>query len=136
MVYGIGTDIISILRIKEALEREPDRFAQKILGVDELIKYRGYQQTNVERSICYVASRFAAKEAFSKALGLGMRDPLSWGGIQVVNNAVGKPDFVFSDALAQWMVERNLSAQISISDEEKYAVAFVIILQAAANHSM
>lgn len=78
MIYGIGTDMILITRLKAALERHGDRFAEKILGPDEMKRYL-HRKSKVElRGLRYLATRFAAKEAFSKALGLGMRMPMTW----------------------------------------------------------
>ena len=78
MIAGIGTDIIRIDRIAAALERHGDRFAEKILGPQELEKYHRRKAKVEARGIRFLATRFAAKEAFSKAIGLGMRMPMTW----------------------------------------------------------
>ena len=77
MIAGIGTDIIRIDRIAAALERHGDRFAEKILGPQELEKYHRRKAKVEARGIRFLATRFAAKEAFSKAIGLGMRMPMT-----------------------------------------------------------
>ncbi len=127
MIYGIGTDVVQISRIKAALERSGERFAEKILGPEELGKYRE-RKANVEaRGIRFLATRFAAKEAFSKAIGLGMQMPMTWRSMQTLNAASGKPIAVTSGALKDFMEQNGLTAQVSITDEADYAVAFVIV---------
>jgi holo-[acyl-carrier protein] synthase len=127
MIYGIGTDIIQISRIEAALERNGERFAEKILGPEELEKYRRRKAKVEARGIRFLATRFAAKEAFSKAIGLGMRMPMTWRAMQTLNAPSGKPVAVASGALQKFMERNGLTAQVSITDEADYAVAFVIV---------
>lgn len=127
MIYGIGTDIIQISRIEAALARNGERFAEKILGPQELEKYQRRKAKVAARGIRFLATRFAAKEAFSKAIGLGMRMPMSWRAMQTLNAASGQPVVQTEGALQQWMQERGLSARVSLTDEADYAVAFVIV---------
>ncbi|HZW20949.1 holo-ACP synthase [Noviherbaspirillum sp.] len=127
MIYGIGTDIIQISRIEAALARNGDRFAEKILGPEELDKYHRRKSKVEARGIRFLASRFAAKEAFSKAIGLGMRMPMTWRAMQTLNAPSGKPVVVTSGALKEFMEQNGLTAQVSITDEADYAVAFVIV---------
>lgn len=127
MIYGIGTDIIQISRIEAALERNGDRFAEKILGPEELDKYHRRKSKVEARGIRFLATRFAAKEAFSKAIGLGMRMPMTWRAMQILNAVSGKPVAVTSGALKEFMEQNGLIAQVSITDEADYAVAFVIV---------
>lgn len=87
MIYGIGTDIVQIPRIEAALARNGERFAEKILGSEELEKYRRRKEKFEARGIRFLATRFAAKEAFSKAIGLGMRMPMTWRAMQTLNAA-------------------------------------------------
>ncbi|MCM1129314.1 MAG: holo-ACP synthase [Alistipes senegalensis] len=129
MIYGIGTDILQIARLKAALDRRGDRLAEKILGPDEMVRYL-HRKSRVEvRGLRYLATRFAAKEAFSKAIGLGMRMPMTWRAMQTLNAPSGKPVVVTSGKLKEYMDEKRLTAQVSISDETEYAVAFVIVEQ-------
>ncbi|WP_300756919.1 holo-ACP synthase [Janthinobacterium sp.] len=130
MIYGIGTDICKIPRIEAALARHGERFAKKILGPQELEKFRARSAKNAVRGIRFLATRFAAKEAFSKAIGLGLRMPMTWPAAQMLNHPSGKPMIVCSGVLADFMEKNRLSAQVTISDEEEYAVAFVIVEQA------
>jgi len=127
MIYGIGTDIIQISRVEAALTRNGDRFAEKILGPEELDKYHRRKSKVEARGIRFLASRFAAKEAFSKAIGLGMRMPMTWRAMQTLNAPSGKPVVVTSGALKEFMEQNGLTAQVSITDEADYAVAFVIV---------
>jgi holo-[acyl-carrier protein] synthase len=127
MIYGIGTDIIQISRIEAALARNGERFAEKILGPEELEKYRRRKSKVEARGIRFLATRFAAKEAFSKAIGLGMHMPMTWRAMQTLNAPSGKPVVVTSGALKDFMEMNGLSAQVSITDEVDYAVAFVIV---------
>jgi holo-[acyl-carrier protein] synthase len=131
MIYGIGTDICKIPRIAASLERYGDRFARKILGPQEMERYHARKAQNAARGVRFVATRFAAKEAFSKAIGLGLRVPMTWPAAQMLNAASGKPVIVCSGVLQEFMEQHKLSAQVSISDEEEYAVAFVIVEQAS-----
>jgi holo-[acyl-carrier protein] synthase len=127
MIYGIGTDIVQISRMQEAIARNGERFAEKILGPEELAIYRERKALVEARGLRYLATRFAAKEAFSKAVGMGMRDPMNWHAMQTLNNDQGQPVVQTSGNMQQWMQERHLQARISVSDETEYAIAFVII---------
>jgi holo-[acyl-carrier protein] synthase len=127
MIYGIGTDIMQISRIEAALQRYGDRFAERILGPQELQRFHRRRSKVEARGLRYLATRFAAKEAFSKAIGLGMHMPMSWRAMQTLNAPSGKPVVQTSGALQAFMLENGLSAQVSITDETEYAVAFVIV---------
>ena len=129
MIYGIGTDIVQISRIEQALARNGDRFAEKILGPEELVKFHARRARNDVRGMRFLATRFAAKEAFSKAVGLGLRMPMTWRSAQMLNAPSGKPVIVCSGVLDQFMRDNRLSAQVTISDEAEYGVAFVIVTQ-------
>ncbi len=125
-IYGIGTDIVQIGRIEAALSRN-ERFAEKVLGPQELEKFSRRRAKNALRGLRFLATRFSAKEAFSKAIGLGMHMPMTWRSCQILNEAGGKPVIVCSGALEQFMQQQQLSAQVTISDEAEYGVAFVIV---------
>lgn len=127
MIYGIGTDIIRIDRIEQALSRHGDRFAEKILGQQEMEKYLRRKARVEARGLRFLATRFAAKEAFSKAIGLGMRMPMTWRAMQTLNAPSGRPIVQTSGVLDQFMRENGLTAQVTITDEAEYAVAFVIV---------
>ena len=127
MVYGIGTDICDIRRIAAVLARRGDRFAEKVLGPTEL-KVFHYRRAKVEaRGVAYLATRFSAKEAFSKAIGMGMRMPMTGRACESLNAASGKPQIRLHGALADWFAQRGLRAHVSLSDESDYAAAFVVV---------
>ena len=130
MIYGIGTDIVQISRVEAALKRSGERFAEKILGPEELVKYHARRAKNEVRGLRFLATRFSAKEAFSKAIGLGLRMPMTWRSAQMLNAPSGKPMIVCSGALDEFMRTHRLTAQVTISDEADYGVAFVIVTQA------
>ena len=130
MIYGIGTDIVRIARLEAALARS-ERLAEKILGPQELAIFHARRDKNAVRGLRFLATRFAAKEAFSKALGLGIRMPMTWRSAQMLNAASGKPEIACSGALDQFMRDNKLSAQVSISDEAEYGIAFVIVTRDA-----
>ena len=127
MIYGIGTDIIDIRRLRATLERRGDRFAERVLGAHELAVYRARSLRVPQRGLSYLATRFSAKEAFSKAIGLGMRMPMTWRACEILNAASGKPQIRLHGALAEWFAQRGLRAHVSLSDESDYAAAFVVV---------
>lgn len=127
MIFGIGTDILKISRIEAVISRHGDRFAARILGPEEMEKYQRRKQKVEARGLRFLATRFAAKEAFSKAIGLGMRMPMTWRAVQFLNAPSGKPMVVTSGVLSEFMQARGLSAQVSLTDEAEYAVAFVVV---------
>ncbi len=127
MIYGIGTDITDIRRIRATVERRGERFALKVLGEHELAVYRARSARSAQRGLSFLATRFSAKEAFSKAIGLGLRMPMTWRACEIVNAPSGKPEIRLHGALAEWFAARSLRAQVSVSDENDYAVAFVAV---------
>jgi holo-[acyl-carrier protein] synthase len=127
MIYGLGTDICDIRRIAETLARRGDRFAERILGPQELRVFHARRERAEVRSVAYLATRFAAKEAFSKAIGLGMRMPMSWRACELLNGPSGKPEIVLHGELALWFADRGLRAHATVSDERDTAIAFVAV---------
>ena len=134
MIYGIGTDICDVTRIAKALQRHGERFAQRVLGPHEIEVFRARRAKVEARGIAYLATRFSAKEAFSKAIGLGLRSPMSWQNCEIVKAASGKPEIRLHGALHDWFRSRGLVAQVSVSDESSYACAFVVVEQHATRH--
>jgi holo-[acyl-carrier protein] synthase len=127
MIHGIGTDLCDLRRVALTLERRGERFADKVLGPRELPVWRARSAKVPLRGLRYLASRFAAKEAFSKAIGLGMRWPMTWRACEVINAPSGKPEIALSGELAQWFAERRLQAHVTVTDESDYAAAFVVV---------
>ena len=127
MIYGIGTDICDVRRIAAAYARRGDRLADKVLGPHEGEVFRARRERSAARGISYLATRFSAKEAFSKAIGLGMRLPMTWRDCELVKAASGKPQIRLHGALAAWFEARSLVAHVSVSDETDYAASFVLV---------
>ena len=127
MIYGIGTDICDIRRIRASLERHGERFAQKVLGDNEMQTYRARSERWPERGVRYVATRFSAKEAFSKAIGMGMRMPMTWRLCEVAKLPSGQPTIVLHGVLKEWFEAKGLSAHVSVSDESDYATSYCVV---------
>ena len=127
MIYGIGTDICDIRRIRSSLEKHGERFAQKVLSDNELQTYRARSERWPERGVRYVATRFSAKEAFSKAIGLGMRMPMTWRLCEVAKLPSGQPIIVLHGVLKEWFEAKGLSAHVSVSDESDYATSYCVV---------
>jgi holo-[acyl-carrier protein] synthase len=127
VIYGIGTDLCDLRRIARTFERRGERFAERVLGPHELAVFRARHARAASRGISFLATRFAAKEAFSKAVGLGMREPMRWRSCEVVNAPSGKPEIRLHGAMAAWFEARNLVAHVSVSDEVDHAAAFVVV---------
>lgn len=123
MIYGIGTDLVDPARIARSLERYGEAFARRVLADAEWPEYIRHVNPAI-----FVAKRFAAKEAFAKALGTGLRHPVSFGNIAVLHDALGKPYFQFRELLSEWLRQQGIIAHhLSISDELTMASAFVIL---------
>jgi holo-[acyl-carrier protein] synthase len=123
LILGIGTDLVEIVRIEQALDRWGERFALKILVEHELERFRAHR-----KPAAYLAKRFAAKEAFSKAIGTGIRHPVNWQNVSVANHPSGKPYLKFSTVLDELLVSRGVrGVHLSITDEVSVASAFVIL---------
>jgi len=127
MIYGIGTDICDIRRIRASLEKHGERFAQKVLSNNEMNTYRARSERWPERGVRYVATRFSAKEAFSKAIGMGMRMPMTWRLCEVAKLPSGQPTIVLHGVLKEWFEAKGLSAHVSVSDESDYATSYVVV---------
>jgi holo-[acyl-carrier protein] synthase len=127
MIYGIGTDICDIRRIKAALERSGERFALKVLSDAEFKVWQARSARWPERGVRYLATRFSAKEAFSKAIGLGMRMPMTWRLCEISKLASGKPEIVLHGGLKDWFAEKGLTAHITVTDESDYAASFCVV---------
>ena len=127
MIFGIGTDICDVRRMRASLERHGERFAQKILSDGELATWQARSARWPDRGLKYLATRFSAKEAFSKAIGLGLRLPMRWADCEIINVASGKPEIVLHGALKAWFEARQLTAHVSVTDETDYAASFVVV---------
>ena len=124
MIAGVGTDIVAIARVGKLYERHGERALEKLLAPAERADF-----AKARDPARFLAKRFAAKEAFAKAYGSGVRAPVLLPALAVSHDDLGKPSFVFHGDLAQLLSERGLTAHLSISDEADYAVAYVILEQ-------
>lgn len=123
MIFGIGTDIVEVSRIEASINEFGDAFARRILAESEL---SSYQQSQIKSR--FLAKRFAAKEAFSKALGTGLRAPATFQNIAVSHDGLGKPILILADELQLFLEAKNITQMhISISDEKNLAAAFVVL---------
>lgn len=123
MIHGIGTDIVEVSRIEDALTRFGEAFAQRILTEREWL---AFEQSQTQAR--FLAKRFAAKEAFAKALGTGLRAPATMQNIGVMHDDLGKPVLDLSPELQSVLDQRGIHATyLSISDEKALAVAFVVL---------
>jgi holo-[acyl-carrier protein] synthase len=123
MIFGIGTDIVTVARIEAAIERHGAAFAERILSAQELPEYTAHAQR-----ARFLSKRFAAKEALAKATGQGLRHPVSLQRITVSHNELGKPAFLFDAELSAHLLQLGVTRHhLSLSDERDTAVAFVIL---------
>jgi len=127
MIHGIGTDLVQLRRMRAALERHGERFAAKVLTEAELQTWRARSARWPERGLRYLATRFSAKEAFSKAIGLGMRMPMTWRDCEIAKLPSGQPVIVLHGELKAWFEAKGLVAQVSVTDETDYAASFVVV---------
>ena len=127
MIFGIGTDVCDIRRIRASLDRHGDRFALKILSDAEFATFKARGARWPDRAVNYLATRFSAKEAFSKAIGLGMRTPMTWRHCEIAKAASGKPEIVLYGELKAWFEARQLTAHVTVTDETDYAASFCVV---------
>jgi holo-[acyl-carrier protein] synthase len=127
MIYGIGTDICDVRRIEASLQRHGERFAARVLSDAEFATWKSRSARWPARGVRYLATRFSAKESFSKAIGLGMRQPMQWKLCEISNERSGKPSVVLHGALKAWFDARQLQAHITVTDEAEYAVSFCVV---------
>ncbi len=123
MIYGIGTDLVSIPRMAGMLERHGERAALKILATSELAAFGKHVAP-----ARFLAKRFAAKEALAKAAGTGLREPVTLANIAVRHDELGRPEFEFAPPLRQWLNRLGVTvSHLSLSDETDLVLAFVIL---------
>lgn len=127
MIFGIGTDVCDIRRIEATFERQGERFARKVLGEQELAVWQRRRERWPRRGLRYLATRFSAKEAFSKAIGLGIRTPMAWRRCEILNLTSGQPVIVLHGELKTWFEAQGLRAHVTVTDETDYAASFVVV---------
>ena len=122
MISGIGTDIVAVERLDRLFERHGEHALEKLLAESERAEF-----AKAKDPARFLAKRFAAKEALGKALGIGVAAPATLPNIAVTHDVLGKPAFAYSPELARYLEDRGLIAHLSISDEQDYALAFVVL---------
>ncbi|NTV94571.1 MAG: holo-ACP synthase [Thiobacillus sp.] len=122
MIHGIGVDLVLVERIRDMHARHGERLARRILATEEMAEYDATGDRDR-----FLAKRFAAKEAFAKAVGTGLRAPVSLSGIRVGHDGLGRPDFRCTPELDAWLAaQRIVQVHLSISDEKEHVVAFAV----------
>ena len=123
MIFGIGTDIVEYARIESMWVRYGNRFAERLLSERERPEFQSHGH-----HARFLAKRFAAKEAFAKAVGSGMRHPVTLHRISIAHDGLGKPILQFDEVLRSHLAQLGISAHhLSISDERNMIVAFVVL---------
>jgi holo-[acyl-carrier protein] synthase len=123
MIFGIGTDIVEYARIEKIFTHHGDRFAKRILSEQELSEFNSHKE-----QARFLAKRFAAKEAFAKAIGSGLREPVSLHRIIIAHDNLGKPRFLWDKLLHEHLTKLGIiNHHLSISDERNMIVAFVVL---------
>ncbi len=126
MIFGVGTDICDIRRIEATFERQGERFVRKVLSDAEFAVWQKRSARWPQRGLRFLATRFSAKEAFSKAVGLGMRMPMTWRHCEITNLPSGQPVIVLHGELKTWFEAQGLRAHVTVTDETDYAASFVV----------
>lgn len=127
MIFGIGTDICDVRRIEATFQRQGERFVRKVLTDAEFAVWKRRSERWPGRGLRYLATRFSAKEAFSKAIGLGMRVPMTWRRCEIANQPSGQPFIVLHGELKTWFEAQGLRAHVTVTDETDYAASFVVV---------
>ena len=126
-IVGIGNDICDVRRIEAAWQRHGERFVQRVLGEAEQRVWQQRSERWSGRGVRYLATRFSAKEAFSKAVGLGMRMPMTWRDCEILNHPSGQPYVRLSGELKTWFEAQGWRAHVTVSDETDYATSVVVV---------
>lgn len=127
-IAGIGTDLIYLHRIERSYQRFGQRFLNRVYGEQEQVVFARRYDRDPKLGMRYLATRFAVKEAFSKAIGLGICHPMRWSCVQTLNHASGKPEIVLSGELKTWYEQQLFGkAHVSITDESDLVFAFVLL---------
>ena len=123
MIYGIGTDLVDLDRIKKM--KSLSAFANKILGDQELVKFGKLEDGTKQY---YLGKQFAGKEAFVKALGTGFKDPVFPKDIQIIRNKLGKPEVLLSAGAKSFVEDLGIiKSHVSLADESNHLLAFAVL---------
>lgn len=126
-VFGLGCDILELARLDNLLNKDGDRFVKRVLTPAEQLEHELRSTKSAHRGRLFVATRFCAKEAFSKAMGTGIGAQFSFQDLSVFNDALGRPILSYSERLTNWLESRRAFARVSISDEQHYVMSTVIL---------
>ncbi|WP_314251642.1 holo-ACP synthase [Eikenella halliae] len=122
MIYGIGTDILRIERIEQLYGKYGQVLAERLLSRIELLEWR-----SVGNKTNFLAKRFAAKEAFAKAVHTGLRSPVTLHHISIAHDKLGRPEFVVEPPLQEWLRQQGIGrVHLSLSDDNGAVVAFAV----------
>ena len=122
MIYGIGTDILRIERIEQLYGKYGQALAERLLSRIELLEWR-----SVGNKTNFLAKRFAAKEAFAKAVHTGLRSPVTLHHISIAHDKLGRPEFVVEPPLQEWLRQQGIGrVHLSLSDDNGAVVAFAV----------
>ncbi|AGF48893.1 holo-ACP synthase [Candidatus Kinetoplastidibacterium galati] len=125
-IAGVGIDLLSVDRVRTLYQRYQKHFLKKMLGEEELYVFQKRLNSNYERGIRFLTTRIASKEAFSKAVDTGIRYPVTWKNVQIINSSKGSPKIILSSDLDLWYRSTYEDAYVSISDDINLALAIVI----------
>jgi holo-[acyl-carrier protein] synthase len=126
-ILGFGCDILEVGRLEGLLRKGRDVFIKRVLTPGEIDEYERRSDKSAIRGTLFVATRYCAKEAFSKAMGTGVGAQFSFQDLSVLNSDSGAPVLVYSERLENWLQSRRAQAKISISDEQNYVMSTVIL---------
>ena len=126
-ILGLGCDILEVDRLEGLLRKGRDVFIKRVLTTAEIDEYERRSDKSAIRGTLFVATRYCAKEAFSKAMGTGVGAQFSFQDLSVLNSDSGAPVLVYSERLENWLQSRRAQAKISISDEQNYVMSTVIL---------
>lgn len=126
-ILGLGCDILEVDRLEGLLRKGMDVFIKRVLTPAEIDEYERRSDKSAIRGTLFVATRYCAKEAFSKAMGTGVGAEFSFQDLSVLNGDSGAPVLVYSERLQNWLQSRRAQARISISDEQNYVTSTVIL---------
>lgn len=132
-ILGLGCDILEVSRIESLLRKGRDGFIKRVLTPAEIEEYERRTDKSAIRGTLFIATRYCAKEAFSKAMGTGVGEQFSFQDLSVLNNPLGAPVLHYSERLENRLISLRAFAKLSISDEQNYVMASVILYSKTIN---
>lgn len=129
MIRGIGCDVVEVKRVADVLAKHGERFVDRLLTPNEKPLYEKRKSLSREHALAFIASRWAVKEAVSKALGTGIADDVTFHSMEVMHNAKGAPLMIFNDPLKERLMQQGLFVHVSITDEKNVVAAFAVAEQ-------